>query len=53
MVQENTFYEDRIANILDRSISLFREVGNSSLADKWERILKNYRRSKNKKLSHK
>jgi len=46
-----TEYEDNIAKILDRSIILFRRVGNDELAEKWDRILKNYYmkiRAKNK-----
>ncbi|TXT65225.1 MAG: hypothetical protein BAJALOKI3v1_120032 [Promethearchaeota archaeon] len=38
-------YEDNIAQLLDRSIILFRRVGNDELADKWDRILKNYHMS--------
>lgn len=42
-------YEDNIAKILDRSINLFRRVGNDDLANKWEKILKNYNMSLRKK----
>ncbi|MEJ2248342.1 MAG: hypothetical protein P8Y97_01630 [Candidatus Lokiarchaeota archaeon] len=51
MVQENSIYEDSIAKILDRSIILFRQVGYQNLADKWDKILKNYRKSKAKNIS--
>ncbi|TXT55500.1 MAG: hypothetical protein BAJALOKI2v1_670016 [Promethearchaeota archaeon] len=34
--------ETSIANILHKSIKLFRRVGNYELAEKWSKILKNY-----------
>ncbi|MBD3194880.1 MAG: hypothetical protein GF317_07490 [Candidatus Lokiarchaeota archaeon] len=43
MIKDNIKqYEDNIANILNRSIHLFRKVGNNELADKWDKILRNY-----------
>ena len=34
--------EENIANILDRAVKLFRKTKLNELADKWDRILKNY-----------
>ena len=34
--------EEHIANILDRAVKLFRKTKLNELADKWDRILKNY-----------
>jgi hypothetical protein len=34
--------EEHIANILDRAVKLFRKTQLHELADKWDRILKNY-----------
>ena len=34
--------EEHIANILDRAVKLFRKTKLNDLADKWDRILKNY-----------
>lgn len=34
--------EEQIANILDRAVKLFRKTQLNDLADKWDRILKNY-----------
>ena len=36
------FYEENIAKILDRAVKLFRRTNLNELADKWDRILKNY-----------
>ena len=34
--------EEHIANILDRAVKLFRKTKLNDLAEKWDRILKNY-----------
>lgn len=34
--------DNSIVHILDRSIKLFKRVGNTELAEKWSKILKNY-----------
>ncbi|MBD3342079.1 MAG: hypothetical protein GF353_23465 [Candidatus Lokiarchaeota archaeon] len=35
-------FENNIAKILSQAVDLFRETGLTELADKWDRILKNY-----------
>jgi len=40
-------YEENIAKILDRAVKLFRKTNLEELADKWDRILKNYYAKKN------
>ncbi|MFX1317126.1 MAG: hypothetical protein ACFE9T_14795 [Promethearchaeota archaeon] len=35
-------YEENIAKILDRAVKLFRKTDLNELAEKWDKILKNY-----------
>jgi hypothetical protein len=39
-------YENNIAKILERAVNLFRETDLPELAEKWDKILKNYYRKK-------
>ena len=39
-------FESNIAKMLEQAINLFRGTDLTELADKWERILKNYYRKK-------
>ena len=39
-------YENNIAKILERAVNLFKETDLTDLAEKWDRILKNYYRKK-------
>ena len=39
-------YENNIAQILERAVKLFRETDLTELAEKWDRILKNYYRKR-------
>ena len=38
--------ETNIAKMLDRAVNLFKESGLTELAEKWDKILKNYARAK-------
>ena len=38
--------ETNIAKMLDRAVNLFKESGLTELAEKWEKILKNYANAK-------
>ncbi len=42
--------ESNIAKMLEQAINLFRDTDLTELADKWERILRNYYRKKSFKL---
>jgi len=43
MSEDHTLkFERNIAKILERAIELFRETDLDDLADKWEKILRNY-----------
>ena len=39
-------FESNIAKLLEQAITLFRDTDLPELADKWERILRNYYRKK-------
>jgi len=39
-------HEGNITKILDSAVDLFNKTGLSELAQKWDRILQNYRRAK-------
>jgi len=39
-------FESNVAKLLEQAINLFRDTDLTELADKWERILKNYYRKK-------
>ena len=38
-------YEENIAKILDRAVKLFRRTNLNDLADKWDTILGNYKKT--------
>ena len=42
-------YEENIANILDRAVKLFKKTDLNELAEKWDKILKNYHAKKQEK----
>ncbi|MFX0041495.1 MAG: hypothetical protein ACFE8L_01165 [Candidatus Hodarchaeota archaeon] len=42
-------YEENIAKILDRAVKLFRKTDLNELAEKWDKILKNYHAKKQEK----
>jgi hypothetical protein len=42
-------YEENITNILDRAVKLFRKTDLNELAEKWDKILKNYYAKKQEK----
>ena len=44
--QEEFYFNNSIKKILTDSVILFRKTGLNDLAQKWERILKNYARKK-------
>ncbi len=39
-------HENNIAKILERAVKLFKETDLTDLAEKWDRILKNYYRKR-------
>ncbi|MHA1437752.1 MAG: hypothetical protein ACTSPD_09240 [Promethearchaeota archaeon] len=39
-------YEKNISKVLDRAVKLFHNTGLHNLAEKWDRILSNYIKSK-------
>jgi hypothetical protein len=39
-------FEPNIAKMLDRAVNLFKETGLTELAEKWDKILKNYIKAK-------
>ena len=39
-------FEPNIAKMLDRAVNLFKETGLVELAEKWDKILKNYNKAK-------
>lgn len=39
-------YENNIVKILERAVNLFRDTDLTELAEKWDRILKNYYRKR-------
>jgi len=44
--QEDLYFNNSVKKILADSVVLFRKTGLNDLAQKWERILKNYVRKK-------
>ncbi len=46
MIENNLRNEPNLAKLIDRAMSLFKETGLTELAEKWEKILKNYNRQK-------
>ena len=46
MIENNLRNEPSLAKLIDRAMSLFREIDLTELAEKWEKILKNYDRQK-------
>lgn len=46
MIENNLRNEPNLAKLIDRAMSLFREIDLTELAEKWEKILKNYNRQK-------
>lgn len=47
MIENSLKQEVNIAHMLDRAVNLFKETGLDELAERWEKILKNYERAKN------
>ena len=53
MIEHNSLrYESNIAKILDRATELFRQTGLPELAEKWQKIHKNYIRAKRAQSIH-
>lgn len=46
MIENNLRNEPNLVKLIDRAMSLFREMDLTELAEKWEKILKNYNRQK-------
>ena len=46
MIENNLRNEPNLVKLIDRAMSLFKETGLIELAEKWEKILKNYNRQK-------
>jgi len=53
MIEHNSLrYESNIAKILDRATELFRQTGLPELAEKWQKIHKNYIRARRAQSIH-
>ncbi len=48
MEKNSLRYENNVSIMLDKAVILFKKTGLNELADKWDKILKNYRHSKPK-----
>ena len=46
MIEHNLKNEPNLEKLLDQAMSLFRQTGLTELAEKYDKILKNYKRQK-------
>ena len=46
MIENNLKNEPNLEKLLDQAMSLFRQTGLTELAEKYDKILKNYKRQK-------